>query len=688
MPTPSAVFRLARSVLLAGLLFGVAAAPADARVLRVEVDRRTPVLDGASMGPYGSYEMIEGRIWFGVDPAHPVNDVIVDLAFAPRDSLGRVVAWSRFVALQPVSREKRRGIALVEVSNRGRKAALRYFNRATAPLDPSDPEAFGDRLLLREGITVVWIGWQWDVPRPDDGPDLLRLHVPVARQPDGTPIRGRVRSDWVVDDSTDVLPLAHRNHVAYPAVDPDDPAHVLTVRSGRDAPRRVVPRTQWRFARRTADGRVVPDSTHVFLPNGATPGRIYEMVYRAEDPRVVGLGLAAIRDVVSYAKYDPDAVFAVDQGVAVGISQTGRFLRHFQYQGFNTDEAGRAAYDGMLILTAGAGRGSFNHRFAQPSRDAHRFSAFDYPTDLFPFTSRTQFDPAQVRSDGLHAHLHNAAHAPKTLVVNTGYEYWGRAASLVHTTPDGEADVAPADTERLYHVASAQHFPWLFPPPKANRRRVDPALYRGNPLDQSVLYRAALVQLVNWVDGEGTPPPSRIPRRADSTLVPVEALAFPAIPGVDAPGVVHTAHRMDYGPRFRTDGVVTRQPPHQGPAFASLVSQVDSLGNETAGVRLPEVRVPLATYAPWHLRRDAPANRNEIDDFYGSLVPLPRTPDERAAWNDPRPALTTLYPTRDAYLARVRDAADALIQDGFLLTVDRDRVLDRAAATWDWIMDN
>lgn len=654
-----------------------------ADVLRVEVDRRTPVLDGASMGPYGAYELIEGRIWFGVDPAHPMNDRIHDLEYAPRDSLGRVVAWTSFVVLQPVSREKRRGIALVEVSNRGRKAALRYFSRATAPLDAATPDAFGDRLLMREGLTIIWLGWQWDVPRTDD---VLRLHVPIARHVDGSPIRGLVRSDWVVDDSTRVLPMAHRDHVAYPVADADDPANVLTVRTGRDAPRRVVPRERWRFARLDASGRVVADSTHVYLPDGATPGRIYELVYRAEHPRVVGLGLAAIRDVIAYAKYDPDAVFPVDQGVAVGISQTGRFLRHFLYEGFNTDEAGRQAYDGTLILTAGAGRGSFNHRFAQPSRDAHRYSAFDYPTDLFPFTSRTQFDAEQVRSDGLLAHHHRERHVPKTIVVNTGYEYWGRAASLVHTTPDGRTDVAPAEEERIYHVASAQHFPWLFPPPEDNRLRDDPDLYRGNPLDQSVLYRAMLVQLVNWVDGEGTPPPSRIPRRADSTLVAVDSLDFPALPGVDVPGVVHTAHRMDYGPRFRTDGVVTRQPPHQGPAFPSLVSQVDSLGNERAGVRLPEVRVPLATYTPWHLRLGAPANPDEIDDFYGSFVPLPLTPDEKTAWDDPRPSIRALYPSRDAYLGRVRDAADALIQDGFLLTIDRERVLDRAAATWDWLV--
>jgi hypothetical protein len=618
-----------------------------------------------------------------VDPAHPRNQPIVDLSRAPRDSMGRVRARANFIVLQPVDPEKRQGIGLVEVSNRGGKFSLPYFNRATASLDPDDPQAFGDGLLMEKGITMIWVGWQWDVPRNGDP---LRLSVPIARAADGTPIGGTVRSDWVVEDSTRrVHPLAHRDHVPYEVADVDHSATALTVRPDRGAPRRVIPRDQWRFARVTDEGEVVPDSAHVYLPDGFDPGKIYECVYWAQNPRVVGLGLAAIRDVISYAKYDADAVFPVDVGLAVGVSQTGRFLRHFLYQGFNVDEQGRTAYDGLMVVTAGAGRGSFNHRFAQPSRDAHRFSAFQYPTDLFPFTSRTLMDSVAWRSDGLLAHT-PAAYRPKTFYVNTGYEYWGRAASLIHTTPDGTRDVAPLPTERIYHLGSTQHFPWRFPPPPENKLRERPALYRGNPLDQSVNYRALLVELVNWVEEGTAPPPSTYPRHAEGTLVPPDSLAFPDIPGVEPPDVIHEAYRMDYGPRWQKTGILRRQPPHVGPAHPSLVSQVDSLGNEVAGVQNVGVRVPLATYMPWNLRLDAARNRDELTDFYGSLVPLPRTPEEKARTGDPRPAVTTLYENKQAYMDRVSAAADTLIRRGFLLSADRDRVLDRARRLWDWVM--
>jgi hypothetical protein len=665
------------------LIGSLAVSAADARVVRVEVDRRVEVLGGQSFGPHGAYELVQGRIYFAFDPGHAANARIVDLHRAPRDSAGRVRAWANFSVLQPVDPAKRRGLALVEVSNRGGKFTLPYFNNATAGLAPSNPEAFGDGLLMEKGLTILWVGWQWDVPRNEGN---LRLRVPTARHADGSPIFGRVRSDWVPDDSTTVLPLGHRDHYTYRAADFDHPDNVLTVRPDRGAERRVIPRDRWSFARRDSTGTLVPDSTHVRLEGGFAPGKIYECVYRSKNPRVVGLGLAALRDVVSYAKYNPDAVFPVDRGLAVGVSQTGRLLRHFLYQGFNTDEEGRQAYDGMLAITAGAGRGSFNHRFAQPSRDAHRFSAFAYPTDLFPFTSRVQFDARQWRADGLLARQ-RPAHRPKTMYVNTGYEYWGRAASLLHTTPDGTEDVAPLDTERIYHIASAQHFPWRFPPPEDNRLTEGPALYRGNPLDHGVVYRALLVRLVEWVDDGTAPPPSRYPRRDAGTLVSIDALDFPDLPKVETPDVIHEAYRTDYGARFRTDGVVTRQPPRLGPAYPSLVSQVDSLGNEQAGLQTVETRVPLATYMPWNLRVGAARNADELTNFFGSVVPLPATPAEKRATGDPRPAAITLYPSKAAYMTRVRSAADAMIDAGTLLPADRDRVVERAEALWTWVVE-
>ena len=651
-----------------------------AEVVRVVVERREDVLGGRAWGKVGAYEKLVGRIYFAFDPKNAANLGIVDLTLAPRNADGRVEAWAEFMVLRPKNRDRARGVAWLEVGNRGGKASLRYFNAArTSALDPTTAEDFGDGLLFREGLTLIWVGWQWDVPERGG---LVRLHVPFARGPDG-PISGLVRADWTVDEAVDVLDLAHRGHRAYPASDPTDSANVLTVRDGREAPRRVVPREQWHFvaAQDSADeGRL----TRIVLDGGFTPGKIYELVYRAQDPRVVGLGLAAIRDVASYAKYSLDSEFPATRVVAFGVSQTGRFLRHFLYQGFNTDEGNRKAIDGMLVHAAGAGRGSFNHRFGQPSRDAHRYSAFFYPTDLFPFTSLPQTDPVTGVEDGLLTHT-RPEHLPLVFYTNSGYEYWGRAASLIHTTPDGAGDVPPLPNERIYHLASGQHYVAPFPPP-AGSETAD-GVYRGDPLDYLPTLRALAVRLVAWVADGKEPPASRYPTIAEGTLVPHTALAFPAIPGVQKPAVVHVAYHADYGPRFADQGIVDRQPPVLGAPFPSLVPQVDGIGNEETGVRNVEVRVPLATYAPWNLRTGYPGATDELVDFTGTFVPLPRTEAEREARHDPRPSIASLYPDRAAYLARVRQASNDLAIDGFLLPEDLDGVMARAAALWDWIED-
>ena len=212
---------------------------------------------------------------------------------------------------------------------------------------------------------------------------------------------------------------------------------------------------------------------------GFAPGKIYELVYRARDPVVVGIGLAAVRDMMSYAKYDAASLFPVRWGLGFGVSQTGRFLRHFVYQGFNTDEARRQVFDGLFVHTAGAGRGSFNHRFAQPSRDAHQLSAFFYPTDLFPFTGRSQRDPETGATDGLFAH---ETHVPKIFFTNTGYEYWGRgrlADPRDAGVPMPTSSCPPASASIT--CAGGQHF--VVDPPVVSERSDAVAAYRGSPLD-------------------------------------------------------------------------------------------------------------------------------------------------------------------------------------------------------------
>jgi hypothetical protein len=666
---------------LAAWIVLLCAAPATARVLRVEIDARRPLLAGQTFGERGSYEWLSGRVVFGLDPASPANARITDLTRAPRNAQGLVEAEADLIALQPADPARRRGVALVEVVNRGRMLALATLNRAALDVnhprrpDPERAEDWGDGLLMRLGLTVIWIGWQFDAA--DDGVSL-RLRAPAARGAEGEPLRGWVRADWVIEERADTLPLAAWGHVPYPAAAPDDPRNALSVRDGRESPRRPVPRERWAFGS-MRNGQLVPDPGAISLRGGFEVGRIYELVYLAQDPPVAGVGLAALRDVLSYARHDPDCPFPVRRGVAFGLSQSGRVLRQLLYDGLNTDEQGRGGYDGMLIGVAGAGRGSFNHRFAQPGRAATRYRSFFYPIDLFPFATRPQLDAG--RTEGL---LDRVApgHAPRILQLNGGHEYWARAASLIHTTADASEDLAPVEHERVYHLASAPHAATPFPPDPG--AQLAEGVYRGNPIELAPTLRALLVRLLAWLETGAEPPASRVPRLADASLVALEQLAPPRIPGLVFPRAAHVAYRTDYGPRW-SQGIIDREPPEVGAPFPTRVPALDALGNESPGIRPLEVRVPLATYAPWSLRTGYPGEAHEMADFLGTWVPLPRTPAERAARGDPRPSVAELYASEAAYLERVEKEAQALVAEGFLLADDVALERERARARWAWV---
>lgn len=302
------------------------------------------------------------------------------------------------------------------------------------------------------GFTLVWLGWQFDVP---DGERVLRLHAPVATDND-KPITGWVRSDFVFATKVFDTSLGHRGQKAQPAIEPNSSEYKLTVRDTVLGARRAIPRDQWQFAR-FADGQAVPDPTRIHLKTGFEPGKIYEVVYRTQNPTVVGLGLAAVRDLASYFKYERNDVAVVKRALAFGISQSGRFLRHFVYQGFNADEKDRQAFDAVNPHVAGGGHGSFNHRFAEASRDASPFSTFFYPTDIFPFTDFEQTDSETGEKDGILTLAVKQKVAPKVFHTFSSYEYWGRAASLIHTSVDGKTDALLPDNVRIYYFVGGQH---------------------------------------------------------------------------------------------------------------------------------------------------------------------------------------------------------------------------------------
>ena len=423
-----------------------------------------------------------------------------------------------------------------------------------------------------------------------------------------------------------------------------------------------MPRHQWWFARRGDNGQIVDDPTRVYLDGGFQPGKIYDIVYTAQDPPVAGLGLVAIRDMISRLKYNASPELSIErkdisQAIAWGRSQSGRLLRTFLYNGFNRDEADRKVFDGVMPHVAGGGRGSFNIRFAQPSRDGHPFFNQLYPSDIFPFSDVTQSDPETDTRDGLLAGI-EPRHMPKVFHTNSSYEYWGRSASLIHTTIDGTADAPLMDNARIYSFAGGQHGPTSFPPQRTSGQQL------SNPNDYGWFLRSLLLAMNRWVTDDTLPPASRYPTIRDGDLVLAERFEFPDLPGVGQPGQPQKAYRAVYGPEFRTRGITTVEPPEVLSAFPMMVPTVEADGNETGGLMMPEVAVPLATYTGWNLFHASAGPVDVLSNMQGSYVPFPRTAAERQRTNDPRRSIEERYGSRDAYLGQVSAAALELVDDG------------------------
>jgi hypothetical protein len=646
-----------------------------ARVTHIEIASRTDVLDSKSFGETGAYERITGRVYFAVPVTNAHNQPIVDLAYAVNLQNGEVEFSADFVAVRPKDATKGNGTLLLENPNRGHSRILSLVDGGDEDLAHSA----GDAWMLRNGFTVVALGWQWDAA----GPGALRLYAPVAKD-HGKTITGLLRGDIMLPAKADEIPLGHVMVGAiggseYPVAQPDDPRNTLTVRDSREGRRTSIPRSQWQFAA-MVEGKLTPSNRSIHLNGGFESGRIYEYVYVVADPVIAGLGFAAVRDFASYAKHTRDSLTPASRVLGEGISQNGRFLRNLLYQGFNADEEGRIALDGILSHVAGAARGSFNYRFAQPSRDAQPTSAVFFPTDIFPFTDQPEVDPLTREKDGLLDRAQAEQVVPRIFFSHTSYEYWGRAASLIHTTADAKHDATIGPNVRIYHFTGLQHFTGPFPPARGE------AYLFGrepqSPLPIRFFWRAMIANMDAWVRSDTAPPPSAYPTIAAHTLVPLHKLAFPKIPHVDLPSEASTAYRLDYGPNWR-DGILTVQPPHVGKAFPVLVPQVDADGNELGGIHLPEISVPLATYTGWNLRDPSIGAASQRVAMVGSYLSFPRNAAERMQSGDPRKSIAERYPKREAYIEQFARATDELIQQRWILPEDRAPLLQRGGDEWD-----
>jgi Alpha/beta hydrolase domain len=642
-------------------------------VTSLEITRRSIVLEGRPFGEAGAYEKIAGVLRFGVDPGHQANQAVTDLALAPRNGAGLVESAADFYLLRPVDPLRGNRRLLLDIPNRGRKVALGMFNSTIRVPDPTSAEEFGNGFLMRHGYTVAWCGWQHDVPRQDG---LLALTVPVARGDDG-PISGPVLCEWRPNARVETLPMADRYHIAQPTADLDDPAARLTVREHAGAPAVAIARSAWRFA----------DATHISLSGGFEPGKIYELVYRAENPPLVGLGLLAVRDTAAWLRSGPASAGnpcagELERAYVIGVSQTGRFLRHLLYLGLNEDEAGRKVFDGVIAHIAGARRGEFNQRFGQPSLNATCSVG-----SLFPFTDTSALDRVAGTRGAQLARLEARDTLPKIVAVNTSAEYWRGDASLVHADVEGARDVEPHPATRLYLFAGCQHTPGTWPPPEADPNTGSRGLHTFNVVDYSPLLRAVLANLDRWVTDGVEPPPSAVPRLADGTGVPAETTrpSFARIPGARFPDRIERPRRLDFGPDVAR-GIVHELPPKIGAPFVTFVPSVDDDGNDIPGVRPVELGAPLATFTGWNPRHPDQGVPGDLMSMLGSTLPFAVTRAAREASGDPRPSLEERYGSRAAYLARAREAAVRLAAERHMLAEDVDAVVERAGRLWDFIV--
>ena len=614
------------------------AGPAAARLTQLSVLSQEPFADGASFGDAGPYVRIRALARGELDPKDPANTGIALLGQAPRNARGMVEYHTDVFILRPADPARGDGVLLYDVTNRGNKLLMGWINDAPEPPngnvnDPRTLTDAGNAFTFRRGDTMVWSGWQPEVTGANNG---MAIRVPVATK-DGLGIVRRIRHEFIAG-TRGVDPM-QRIRLPYPVAHTDTAR--LTVRSrADDAPKPLRPE----------DFVWMDSSTIQLMPFGTLPmpRHIYELSYEATRPTVNGIGFAATRDVVSHLRAEP----GIRRTLAVGIALSGRFLRHFLELGMNRDEDGRRVFDGVLPHISGAGKVFANEPFAMPFRTATQHEDRFYPEIWPPFGYGP--GPSLLRGDGSD---------PLIIESNTSTEYWQKGASLVHTDAKG-ADVALPPGVRMMLVAGAQHGGHAgskaTPGYCANPR---------NPNSAGPALRAMLSNLDAWVGAGTAPPDSMVPRRGDETGMLARTIRMPAVAGVTwAPGDNPISLPVDW----------TNPAAAPGQPLATMVAAVDVDGNEIAGLRLPHLAVPLGTYTGINVYKDLPS---ELCDRDGTFIPFARTRADRERIGDSRLSLEERYGTREAYVAKVKAAADALVAARLLLAEDAARYVVAAAAS-------
>ena len=612
-----------------------------AQVTRIDLQVvESPALDGERFGQVGHYERLRGTVYGAVDPADPRHREIVNLDQAPRNARGRVEYSTTVEIYRPVDMSRWNRTLYHTVPNRGGTGA-------------------GPPALLERGFALVRVGWQGDLAPTDTN---IVPSLPVARNADGSSIVGPALEEFIFDDAAPVS----NARLTYKSASLDPEKATLTVRRNQAAPRLTPDALQWSY---------VDDSQiRIERPAGFDGGSIYEFIYEAKDPIVMGLGFAAMRDVISFLRYDAaDAAGSQNplafgglaaQALSIGISQSGRALRDFLYQGFNEDVSGRIVFDGIHPDIAGSRKTFTNYQFSQPGRWQKQHEDHVFPGDQFPFTYATLTDPISGRTDGLLERCSASNTCPKVIHSDGEAELWQARSSLIVTSPLGKQIELP-DTVRVYLIAGTQH---------GGGRGVHVATPTqgycqnlNNPLALSQIRVALTVALYEWVAQGTEPPESQFPTVTSGGLVPNDEVGFPSVPGVTYSGSYNALHVHDH----------RSLPPADGDSYAVLVGRVDADGNMTDGIRHPNLVAPIGTHTGWNLRREGFGEGAQCGGT-GSFIPFASDQAARHASGDPRLSLGERYTSHDAYVAAVSSAAESLVRERFLLREHGAEIVERA----------
>jgi hypothetical protein len=665
------------TVAIAAVALGYASG-AQARITEIKIESVEPFADGTPFGETGPYQRIKGIAKGELDPRAPENAVIVDLDKAPRNARGMVDYDVDIFILRPLEPAKGNGVLFYEVLNRGNKQLGQRLHdlgvgEGAALNDPKTREDAGNRLMFERGYTIVWSGWEPDVPK---SAARMGARFPVALA-DGKPIVRRIREEIQVGKRGPADVEVAR--LIYPAVSTDKSKARLTERARESDARVEIPAEQWEFA---------GNRSIRLLPAGSkfAPIAIYELWYEATEPKVVGIGFAATRDVVAFLRYDraddkgaANPVMGAGPGgegtgvrhtMAFGGSQSGRFLRHYIELGMNKDAGGRRVFDGVFSHTAGAGKVFANHSFGESGRTFTQHEDHQYPENWFPFSAAIATDPFSGRSASL---LKGDDSDPLLIETNTSTEYWQKGASLITMDPTGARDLVPSANARAYMIAGTQHGGRA-----GLTARPGVCVNPSNPHSPGPALRALVVALEEWVSKGVAPPSSRVPSIAAGTAVEAAAVRMPKIKGlVIAPGSNRIGPPVDW---IDPPGSAaqTYQMASAGQFYGARVAAIDADGNEIAGIRLPDIAAPLATYTGWNVYQRQPG---ELCDRDGSYSAFAKTKAEREAAGDPRPSLEERYGSREAYVAKIKAAADALVRERLLLPADAAAFVEAAASS-------